>query len=274
MNTFIEETIDYEIIKQHKVRTYYSKSKGKYYKISKIIKKNNDVIFIRTNKPLHYFMDIISKPNIYKIVFSDIFDQPIENVPPNIKCIDIGGTNGNDNYTGLKYNHELSNLPITLKQFSIFLKIDCSLDYLPEGLKSLTIHECNEIYLDNLPHSLENLYIVDARKLTKPLLNLPLNLKGLSFYYGYKFPVSTLPRTLKLLNLGNQAGSLENLPPNLEVLSIFDRFFDYETYLYPYVLPASIKLFQCYSESNICRYIKEKYGSQITIFFEDEDYYW
>lgn len=195
------------------------------------------------------------------IVFDKYFYKYLHSIPNNIKCIKTLDTDciynmpldklpsnlEELNIIGLDYfNHELNNLPSTLKKLSIGGIYSHSLDNLPNGLKELRLggnykskldglpNNLETLYLDynfnqeldNLPSSLKNLIIGQFSKYTKSLDNLPYGLENLIIHSKHVYNLNNLPATLKKLSIKNhnsensQKYSFENLPENLDYLKI------------------------------------------------------
>ena len=177
------------------------------------------------------------------------------------------------------FNQPLDNLPINLKVLQIYweyFNFKQSLDYLPAGLKMLGIGlEYPNGMLDNLPNGLKILKIKfnDLSQIT--LINLPktlINLKIDTFNTSWSCNFNDLPQSIKHLDLGTHFnGSLEHLPKKLHTLTLFTWHFDYIRYLEPFTIPNSLKLFIGFASNKICRYIKEKY--KIKIYLDDEEVY-
>jgi len=259
------------------------------------------LMIILVNEPMEQFNNILIQNNVTSLVLCSEFNQPIDNLPINIEKLYMQRLYGchfickeNDMVTKDKiknlmqlfsmrcpaiFNHPINNLSIGLKILVItweYFYFNHSLDYLPAGLEELHIHlEYVNKMLDNLPNGLKTLSI----QFNEPLIllkNLPYGLTDLcidSYNQKWKCNLADLPQSIIILDLGfHFDDSLEHLPANLKQLSMHNQYFDIDTFLKPYTLPKSLKLFVCYFESNICQYIKQTYDIQI--YFDNEDRYW
>jgi hypothetical protein len=263
---------------------------------------NDEVLMIIiVNEPMEHFNNILIQHNVTSLVLCSEFNQPIDYLPINIEKLymkrlyechficekeDIVTKDKKKNLMQLFsmrcpaiFNHPINNLPIGLKILVItweYFYFNHSLDYLPAGLEELNIHlEYVDKMLDNLPIGLKTLSI-QFNEPTIVLKNLPNGLTDLyidSYNQNWTCNLTYLPQSIIVLDLGfHFYDSLEHLPANLEELLMHNRYFDIDTFLKPYTLPESLKLFVCYFESNMCQYIKQTYGIQI--YFDDEDRYW
>ena len=88
--------------------------------------------------------------------------------------------------------------------------------------------ECNRIdcELNNLPNTIEKLKIYTIVDYDYNLDNLPINLKELFYHSKLTKPLNNLPPNLKLLDIQyiDNNNLLNNLPDSLQILSILDYY--------------------------------------------------
>lgn len=139
--------------------------------------------------------NIVYPKSLKKLILGNKFNQPLDNLPPNLETLMI------NSYI---FNHPLDNLPYNLKHLIIIScsNFDKSLDNLPATLKSLVIIGKYDQPLDNLPIKLKTLII--HSEYSHSLNNLPLDLQYLSLvFYSFQYDYT-----------------FDNLPPNLEYIII------------------------------------------------------
>lgn len=122
-------------------------------------------------------INLIKLPdNLEEIKFSDGFNSPINNLPPNLKTLTF------NLYS--TFSQPLDNLPISLEKISLGNDFYNSLDYLPDSLNILELSKLDNINLDNLPISVNEISI---QKLTlSNVTKLPSNLKILKINKFFK----------------------------------------------------------------------------------------
>jgi hypothetical protein len=210
-------------------------------KISSMIKSS-----IKFNAENELIYNKISNMPFYREI--DGFNQPVDNLPLGLKCLFISSD---------AFKQSLDNLPFGLKSFYVTCsKGFANFDNLPKGLKNLSFSFC-DFYLElrNLPKGLLRLYI-DNWVCT-----------------SWKCDLKYLPESIRYLDLGTKFNdSLEYLPRKLKGLSLYTLGFDAEKYLEPFDIPQSLRIFNCYYESNICYTIKER--SNARVFFVDQGTFW
>ena len=174
------------------------------------------------------------------------FDKPIDNLPTNLKILNI---------TSDIFNQSLNNLPKNLTVLNLHCyKLNKSLDDLPIFLESLTIfsHHFNQPAL-KLPLNLTSLALYTSSLHISLNLNYLCNLSTLKIYNNLpiinNFPeniielqlatfmsheawpnlLSRLPNNLKILKLNcdNFNSPLNTLPKNLECLILYSKKFNH-----------------------------------------------
>jgi len=115
------------------------------------------------NNPIE--IDKLEKYN--GIEFADEYNQPVDNLPINIKFL----------FFGIDFNQSLDNLPSGIEKiyFANNSKFSQPVDFLPAGLKEIRFGYNYNIPLDNLPVSLEKLLVPYFYK--HSMVNFPTNLK-------------------------------------------------------------------------------------------------
>ena len=150
--------------------------------------------------------------NIRKIIFGKKFNQPVDHLPQEIMMINFC----------CDFNQTIDFLPINLICLSLGPKFNQPIDNLPENLKKLTIHNfSNELNVKNF-HS-DRLNINDAPgKFNQKIDNLPINLKALYILTGYfNQSIDNLPKSLEILELGQKFNyPVDNLPKSLKYLTL------------------------------------------------------
>uniref|UniRef100_A0A6C0HKV1 Uncharacterized protein n=1 Tax=viral metagenome TaxID=1070528 RepID=A0A6C0HKV1_9ZZZZ len=220
---------------------------------------------IKFNCPINKLSSTIKSIKLY-----GNYDQPLDNLPPNLLSLTI---------STLKYSYSLDNLPFPLKELFIYTcKEYCGyLDSLPPNLEILDIKTNYNKPLDNLPKLLKKLYICSSI-FNQPLNNLPgvenidiintrqtLRKKNLlenrknekviysglemlsMFTIKFNQPLDNLPPTLKYLYINGNIFNhpVNNLPFNLLTLYIYSNIFNQSIDN----LPCRLKYFQISSET-------------------------
>lgn len=155
----------------------------------------------------------------YEILYlGDSFNQPLDNLPSNIKHITFFTDAKSDNWSS--FNYPIDNLPSCLESLELMsCKFNQSIDYLPLSLKYLKLNIAKPFYQDNLFN------------------NLPINLEHLCIYSNinkycgfhnfneeYLFNLNNLPKNLKMLEImPNTYKPIEHLPEGLETLIIYNK---------------------------------------------------
>lgn len=174
--------------------------------------------------------ETLEKLKEYKsVIFGKKFNKSIDNLPNNIKHIEIRKISKQTEFTlypASDFDQPINNLPINLKTLCLFTNnFSHNLDFLPESLETLVFNNTNAIdtnkitYFNNLPINLKEL-ILDITRFNSPLDQLPDNLEKLTITSGICLTkLDKLPRNLKTLKLdGGVFGELDNLPDLLEEL--------------------------------------------------------
>lgn len=156
----------------------------------------------------------------YKILhLGEIFNQPIDNLPNNVKHIKFVKDIYNDKLN--RFNYPIDNLPNFLETLELIsCEFEQSLNLLPLSLKYLKIYftNSNPFYQDNLfnnlPINLEHLCIYSYRNKYSGLNN---------FNDEHLFNLNNLPARLKILEImPNIYKPIEYLPEKLETLIIYN----------------------------------------------------
>lgn len=164
--------------------------------------------------------DIENMKKVEILELGECFNQPLNNIPENIKTIQIVSDKENQYYPD--FNQPLDNLPFRLEKLIVkLMNYDYTLDNLPVELKYLKFMHThcfqNKDLFCYLPSSLEYLgiftYMFPDRKKNEPLLDL-----------------NNLPSKLKVLEIPLDCyKDCYNLPCNLETLILHGRDnFDYK----------------------------------------------
>ena len=146
-------------------------------------------------------------------IYLSRFNQPIKNLPQNIKKINFGWY----------FNQPVDNLPKTMTELKYGFKFNQPVDNLPINLTHLTFNTHFNQPLDKLPKNLLNLAFSTISNFNQPLDNLPKNLYYLKI--GIKFNNKIIiPDSVKEICLLSNNILLNNLPNNIEILTInFDH---------------------------------------------------
>jgi hypothetical protein len=133
---------------------------------------NENIPFIKEQ------LELLKKIN--KVIIKCNFEY-IHSLPDNIECITI--------MSHSDFNQPLENLPFNLKILNIYDDtFNQSLDSLPVNLEKLVIG--SKTYnkpLDNLPSNLKILYFIRFVKYNQPLTNLPNSIEKITVYTYYKY---------------------------------------------------------------------------------------
>ncbi len=208
-----------------------------------------DIVIIKDmcwNNPIDKLPNRITSIKIY----SDYFDQPVKNLPSELKILVIK-SGGIDSH-GV-FNKPINNLPNSLEDLVIYSdNFDRPVNQLPNNLSKLYIGGKNSNFhhpVDNLPSGLQILcicsedfnqslsFLPESLKLLfvefhieNPdiLENLPQGLEILyyGFYAGFahNYTVNNLPNSLRELHLGSSFNnSIDSLPDSIEILCIGDE---------------------------------------------------
>jgi hypothetical protein len=225
-----------------------------------------------------YEIEKMKKVDILEL--DDCFNHPLDNIPNNIKTIQIV-SNKNDQYYP-DFNQPLDNLPLGLEKLIVKTNnYSYTLDNLPVGLKYFKfVHiNCfsNNNLFCNLPSSLEYLGIFTFklpidRKENEPLLNLnnlPSTLKVLEIPLDSYEDCNNLPCSLDTLILHSRNDfeyKLETklqLPSNLNMLILNIDSCDISYYGYSSIIE------KVFNNKLTCKYLyinsyQEYYGGQIS----------
>ena len=178
----------------------------------------DEIYYFNENRP--FTEDELKELKNYEVLhLGDKFNQPLDNLPDNIKHITFITDKDSDNWSS--FNQPLENLPSKLESLNLMsCEFKQSLDYLPSSLKYFKLYLANPFYQENL------------------LYNLPANLEHLCLYSNnnkyYSIPIDEnhlfnlnhLPANLKILEImPNTYQPIENLPKGLETLIIYNNAF-------------------------------------------------
>lgn len=122
-----------------------------------------------------------------------------------------------------RFNDPLPILPSSLTHLDVGSYFTHSLDSLPASLTHLSVG-CWTYTGDvaKLPRSLTYLSIM-SYGFCQPLHNLPPSLTSLSLCYGADQDITSLPKSLTFLKLGNFSKPVNTLPPSLTSLKFFEN---------------------------------------------------
>jgi len=169
------------------------------------------------NRP--FTEDELKELKNYEILYlGEKFNQPIDNLPSNIKHIKFVKDMHSDKW--YRFNYPIDNLPPFLETLELMsCEFQQSLNLLPLSLKYLKIYFANNpFYQDNLftnlPINLEHLCIYSYRNKYSGLNN---------FNDEQLFNLNNLPARLKILEIvPNIYKPIEHLPEGLETLIIYN----------------------------------------------------
>lgn len=180
--------------------------------------------------------ETLEKLKEYKsVIFGGKFNKSIDNLPNNIKHIEIRRMTKLYEFTlspVSDFDQPISNLPINLKTFCLFTNnFSHNFDFLPESLETLVFNNINAI---------------DTNKITY-FNNLPINLKELTLEITkFNSPLDQLPNNLKKLTITSEIclTKLDKLPDSLEELIL--QYVKFDLNYCQYILkidslPSSLK---------------------------------
>jgi len=140
---------------------------------SRMIEKLNTVSKIEFLAHHPYF-NIESSDDDEDIQSISIFNQPLENIPSNIKEI----------YLGDCFNKSVNNLPIGLEKIVFGYNFNRCVDFLPITLKYVEFGAKFNKSIDNLPNLVEEIYL--DKDFDKVITKFPSNLRKIGFHISYK----------------------------------------------------------------------------------------
>ena len=153
------------------------------------------------------------------LYLGDSFNEPIDDLPINIKQITFITDKDSDNWS--TFNYPIDNLPPYLESFELMsCEFKHPINYLPSSLKYLKLYIANPFYqenlFDNLPSNLEHLCLLsNINKYSSDDIN-----------ENNLFNLNNLPKNLKILEImPNTYKPIENLPDGLETLIIHNKSF-------------------------------------------------
>ncbi len=170
-------------------------------------------------KPLKY------PSSLEEITFGYNFNQPLDNLPKNIKKIIFHERDEGSSHPHYysNFNQSIDNLPEGLTYLKLESCFNNSVDKLPSTLKYLELGYNFNKTIDSLPSDLEEL-VISSKMFNYPVNNLPTGLKKLTLGFTFNQEVEFLPG-LTYLKLGNEFNKpLDNLPNTLESLFLGDEF--------------------------------------------------
>ncbi len=110
-------------------------------------------------------------PNVKTIYLDGEFNQPIDHLPSGLKCLRLSH----------KFNQKIDNLPTELEELYLYRDFNQSVDNLPLGLKRLRLGDCFNHSLENLPPKLEH-FILENAYYTHSLDYLPNTVEIIHLY--------------------------------------------------------------------------------------------
>ena len=141
------------------------------------------------------------------------FDQPINNLPQNLKTLELG----------FYFTQSLNCLPAKLESLKIVGNFSHTLEYLPVNLKTLVIGNEFNRKIDLLPASITHLTLGDT--FNHSVAKLPKSLMYLQLGFEFNKCVNKLPKNLKTIIFGqsfNQA--VDKLPNQIKHIAFGSKF--------------------------------------------------
>lgn len=125
------------------------------------------------NKSIDNLTIVDEIDTIQEIILSEKFNQPVNNLSPNIKKISFG----------FEFNNDVSNLPNKLEYIKFGYDFNSNVDYLPSSLIYVIFGNSFNQTIDNLPSSIK--YIELSKDFSKQINAIPFNLEKIKFdkYY-------------------------------------------------------------------------------------------
>jgi hypothetical protein len=223
--------------------SYDKEKKYLYYGYNTIIKNILDEYDIKTLEFSNEFNSTLDYiPNCEHIIFSQKFNQPLQNLPETLKILEFS------TFSTFNYPIQKNNLPNNIKKIIIGNEFKNTLD-LPNSLEILEFKDNNQFnttfrlppnllelklsynynQLLEFPNSLQTL-ILQNKNNQQP--NLPINLIHLKINNNYY--LSKLPNTLKTLEIGDDiTEDINTFPSNLNKLILGDEKFNRRVYNLP-----------------------------------------
>jgi hypothetical protein len=166
----------------------------------------------------------------YSMLFYNIFNGPIDNLPNTIANIKFGYYFNCmvDNlpnsiiflFFGYNFNCPVNNLPKFLQYLSFGGMFNQSVDLLPNFITHLTFGGSFNKSVDKLPKSIE--YLSFGSNFNQLLNNLPENLSQIIILNGeYDYTISNLPFGVKKIFVNeNIVGKIKKIPWKCEIVTI------------------------------------------------------
>lgn len=173
------------------------------------------------------------------IIFGRSFNQPINNIPPNIKSIQFGE----------RFKQKVNNLPDSVKEISFSNNYNQKLDLLPESVEIIDLGYGYHQKLDNLPKGLIELNLTDYQL---ELSNLPFDALASNAKLG-ELCSRNLPEGLEKINVGALYNfPIDHFPKSLLTLEINLSNYKYDVKKHALkVLPNLVNVYNCYSPKYI-----------------------
>ena len=160
------------------------------------------------------------------------FNQPVDNLPPNILNLTFGNSfNKNvDNLPhsiinltfGHEFNKSVDNLPPLMQNLTFGWNFNCTIDNLPSSLLNLTFgYEFNQL-IDNLPNSIISinfceiiLFFHQSKKIFDKQLNcLPNSIYEIKLPHNYDQEIIKIPLNLKKISCSSSYNYIDKLKIN------------------------------------------------------------
>lgn len=198
----------------------------------------------------------LTNPNINTIIFSNNYDQYLDNLPDHICTIKFGfdfdqlvdklPISMHSIIFGNNFNKPVDNLPINLGIIEFGKKFNQCVDKLPKFVKNIIFGDDFDQLVDNLPPML--LSIKFGKFFNQFVNNLPEMVNIIFFDSSFNYPVNNLPHNLKILKLGEHFNqTLNNLPNSLEIIILRSSINNHYN-----MLPSSLqKIYSNFSHSNL-----------------------
>ncbi len=149
-----------------------------------------------------------------------ISNVSVDDLPESLIYLKLGAHN---NYTKDNFNLPIDNLPINIKKLELGSKFNQPINNLPNGLEELQLGENFNLLIDDLPSTLQKLEL--GENFNQPINNLPMNLRILILGKNFNQPIDNLNPNLKVLKLGcNFNQQITSLPNFLESIT-FDSYY-------------------------------------------------
>lgn len=188
-----------------------------------------------------------------RIDFGDMFNQPVDNIPDNVREIQFGK----------HFNQKVDNLPSHLEEIYFGDDFNQPINNLPNTLKKIFLGTYFDQSVDYLPNSLETLEFCELSDFNQHLNNLPSNLKVLSINGNYQQDLDNLPDSIEILKIG--------------VIQSGDRFYRFddgwviekEEYFKKKIgkIPKNLKEFYIFSDYVHIKELRERLKDKLTIIY-------